>query len=72
MPPFGPISRAQPVASRRRLGFQGSYPGSKHQSMVREAGRLRIPNPHRGDVGRDLLARLLRQAAIPRDEWDAL
>jgi hypothetical protein len=40
--------------------------------MVRDAMRLRGPNPHRGDIGRDLLARILRQAAVSRDEWDAL
>ncbi len=28
-----------------------------------------IPNPHDGDVGVGLLARLLRQAGLSRDEW---
>lgn len=72
MPPFGPISRDQLVAYLRRLGFDGPHPGGKHQYMVRDATRLRVPNPHRGDIGRDLLARILRQAAVSRGEWDAL
>lgn len=33
---------------------------------------LRIPNPHRGDISIDMLARLLRQAGIERDAWEAL
>jgi hypothetical protein len=34
--------------------------------------RIWIPNPHLGDIGRDLLARILRQAHISRDEWEDL
>lgn len=33
---------------------------------------LTIPNPHRGDIGRDLLARILRQAGISRATWESL
>jgi len=28
-----------------------------------------IPNPHRKEIGVDLLTRLLRQAGIDRGEW---
>ena len=31
--------------------------------------KVRIPNPHKGDIGVDLLANVLRQAGISRDEW---
>ena len=72
MPPFGPVSRDQLVAYLRRLGFDGPYAGGKHQYMVRDRLRLRLPNPHQGHIGRDLLARILRQAGISRDEWEAL
>jgi len=30
---------------------------------------LKIPNPHGRDISVDLLARILRQAAISRDDW---
>jgi hypothetical protein len=33
---------------------------------------LRIPNPHQSDIGKELLARLLRQAGIDKDEWEYL
>jgi len=59
VPPFGPISRDQLIAYLRRLGFEGPESGGKHQFMSRAGLRLRIPNPHRGDIGRELLARLL-------------
>ena len=32
----------------------------------------RIPNPHQGDIGKELLARILRQAKISKDEWENL
>ncbi len=32
----------------------------------------RLPNPHEGDIGKEFLARILRQARIERDEWEKL
>jgi len=40
--------------------------------MVRNNVTVWLPNPHEGDIGRDFLARILRQAGIDRDEWEAL
>jgi hypothetical protein len=40
--------------------------------MIRGDVTLAIPNPHRGDIGSELLARILRQAGIPRQEWEGL
>ena len=34
--------------------------------------RVRIPNPHRVDIGRTLLAQILRQAEISREVWESL
>ena len=34
--------------------------------------KLRIPNPHTEDIGRGWLVRILRQAGIEREEWEAL
>ncbi len=40
--------------------------------MLKDDLTLRIPNPHQGDIGKELLARLLRQAGIDKDEWEHL
>jgi len=40
--------------------------------MIKGNRTLRVPNPHRADVGKELLARLLRQAGITKDEWEKL
>lgn len=72
MPPLGPIHRRELIQFLRQLGFDGPYSGGKHQFMVRENVTLRIPNPHQGDIGRELLARILRQGRIEREEWEKL
>jgi predicted RNA binding protein YcfA (HicA-like mRNA interferase family) len=72
MPPFGPIKRKELVRHLKQFGFDGPYSGGKHQFMVRDEITIRIPNPHQGDIGMELLARILRQAGIGRDAWEAL
>ena len=54
----------------KRLGFSGPFAGGKHQFLVRGTLRLTLPNPHQGDIGPSLLARLLSQAGVPREEWE--
>ena len=72
MPSFGPISRRDLIAALRNAGFEGPYSGGKHQFMVRDGLRVRIPNPHQGDISQNLLARILKQAGIDREEWEDL
>ena len=69
MPHFGPIKRRELIACLRRLGFSGPFAGGRHEFMQRGGLSLTIPNPHGGDIGPKLLAQLLRQAGIARDDW---
>ena len=71
MPPFKPISRDNLIRVLRRLGFEGPFSGGRHQFMIRKDLTLTVPNPHKGDIGRDLLARILKQADISREEFEA-
>jgi hypothetical protein len=34
--------------------------------------KISIPSPHRGDIGRNLLAVILREAGISKQEWEKL
>jgi predicted RNA binding protein YcfA (HicA-like mRNA interferase family) len=72
MPHFGPIKRRDLVRYLGQLGFEGPYSGGKHQFMIKGEITLRLPNPHRSDIGKELLARILRQAGISREEWEKL
>jgi hypothetical protein len=38
--------------------------------MIKGNLTLRIPNPHQTDIGKELLARILRQARIGKEEWE--
>lgn len=64
-----PIKRNDFIKKLKKLGFEGPYSGGKHQFMIRGDTRLTLPNPHRKDIGIDLLKRILLQAGINREEW---
>ncbi len=72
MPPFGPVKRKDLLRHLRQCGFDGPYSGGKHPFMVKDDITIRVPNPHQADIGRELLARILRQAGINRDDWEEL
>ena len=64
-----PISWSKFVKNLRALGFVGPYQQGKHPYMLKGDLVLTIPNPHDGDIGVNLLIRILRQAGISRDSW---
>lgn len=72
MPPFGPIKRRELIGYLRELGFDGPFSGRRHQFMSKGAVRVRIPNPHRADISKGLLATVLSEAGISREEWEEL
>jgi predicted RNA binding protein YcfA (HicA-like mRNA interferase family) len=72
MPTFGPISRKDLIKNLKKLGFIGPYSSKRHQFMVRDATKVYIPNPHQGDIGKALLLKVLGEAEVSREEWEAL
>lgn len=65
-----PLKRRELIAKLREFGFEGPFAGAKHQFMRKGALKLRVPNPHRGDIGVGLLRAILRQAQIPESSWE--
>jgi hypothetical protein len=39
--------------------------------MKKDQLKVRVPNPHKGDISVGLVKELLRQAAISADDWDS-
>lgn len=73
MPQMGSISRRDLIRYLRALGFEGPYRGRKHQVMAKNDIVIRIPNPHKTeDISLELLARLLRQGKISKEDWERL
>jgi len=66
------LSRKELIRKFRTLGYTGPFSGGKHQFMARGRQKIRIPNPHIGDIGVSLLKEIIRQADISSEEWDKL
>ncbi len=64
------ISWRKLVQKFRRIGFDGPYSGGRHLFMVKGELKIRIPNLHRGDISKYLVAEILRQAGISDEEWN--
>ena len=67
---FGSIKRKDLVGALKQAGFDGPHAGGKHEFMVKGNLRLTLPNPHQGEISKDLLSRILKQAGISREEWE--
>jgi hypothetical protein len=74
MPPYGPVSRRALIDGFRKLGFTGPLTGtgSHPEYMTRGTQKIKMPNPHRGDIGIGLLSRILGHAGISKDEWESV
>jgi predicted RNA binding protein YcfA (HicA-like mRNA interferase family) len=72
MPAFGSIKRKDFIRALKTAGFEGPYAGGKHEFLVKGDLRLTIPNQHQGEISKDLLSRILKQASISREEWGKL
>lgn len=63
------VSRDDLIKKLRIFGFEGPCSGGKHRYMVKNNLRLTISNPHKEEISVDLLARILKQAEVSKDEW---
>jgi predicted RNA binding protein YcfA (HicA-like mRNA interferase family) len=65
-----PCSRTEFIRKLLALGYGGPFAGGKRQLMAARGKRpIIIPNPHKGDISVNLLAKILRDAGIDRDKW---
>ena len=72
MPPFGVIKRRDLIRYLKELDFSGPTSRGKHQHMKKADITVIVPNPHRSDISKGLLARILEQPGISREEWEQL
>ena len=72
MPNLRPIKRTDLISCLRQLDFTGPYIGGKHEYMQRGRLKVRIPNPHQGDISIGLLKRILEEADVSMQEWEQL
>ena len=72
MPAIRPIKHKELIHFLRKLNFSGPYTGGKHQFMVKGDLRVRIPNPHKSEIGKNLLKQILAEAEIEIGVWEKL
>jgi predicted RNA binding protein YcfA (HicA-like mRNA interferase family) len=72
MPTIKPIKQKELIHYPRKLDFNGPYSGGKHQFMVKGDLRIRIPNPHKKDIGKNLLKLIMKEAEISQETWERL
>lgn len=72
MPKFGPIKHKDLIRCLKLIGFAGPYSGGKHPFMIKDAKTITIPNPHKDEIGKELLSRVLRQAGVSKEEWERI
>jgi len=65
------IARRELIRRLKVLGFAGPIQGAKHAFMIKASLKVRIPNPHRGDIDISLLKEFLRQAEITSPDWES-
>ena len=66
------ISLRKLIQKFHRLGFDGPYSGGRHLFMVKGPLKVRVPNPHRGDISKHLVSEILRQAGISVKDWSQI
>ena len=64
------ISWRKLVQKFKRLVFDGPFSGGRHLFMIKKDLKIHIPNPHRGDISKHLVAEILRQAGISAEDWE--
>ncbi len=69
MPKLFPVKNKELIRKLKKLGYKGPYSGGKHLFVIKIGIKLTLPNPHRNEIGVDLLRRILKQANISVKEW---
>ena len=76
MPRLGPIKRDAFIDKLKALGFEGPFPGSRHDLM--KFGEYSQTLPRYDEYSTDMHSRLLKQVErgigrkLSREEWQAL
>ena len=66
---LAPTTRRELVKRFWQLGWEGTRHGAKYDFMVKDRPKVRTPNAHTQDIAVGLLATILKQGHISRDEW---
>jgi len=73
---MAPITRKELTRRLQKLGFEGPFPGGRHDFMRRSTDRLKVALPRADaksrEIGVELQKRILREVGATSREWMAL
>lgn len=51
------------------MGWEGPIQGPDHAFMQKGKRKVKVPNPHEGDIDISLLTRILKQAGVTKSQY---
>jgi len=67
---LNPVSRRVLIRKIKALGYEGPFPGTRHEYMLLGVKKVYLPNPHGNqDIGVTLLRIIIRQLEITVQEF---
>ncbi len=65
-----PVSVRELIRRLRLLDFDGPFPSGKDSYMRKGSARLMVPDLHAADLSVGLVAKIVRDAGISREDWE--
>ena len=64
-----PLKYRELISRLKRFGLTGPFTGGKHPYFLSGNLRVIIPNPHRGEVGKDIIKATLARLGISLEDF---
>ena len=72
MPKLTTLKYRDLIFRLKKLGLRGPFPGGKHPYFLWGDLPVKIPNPHEGDVGKDIIKDILRTLGVSWKDFSKL
>lgn len=64
-----PLKHKELIAKLKKLGLEGPISGGKHPYFLFGKTKMVIPNPHRSEVGKDIIKSILNKIGLEFEEF---
>ncbi len=76
MPKLHPISRRELIRRMKQLGFEGPFPGTRHDFMRRPSDQMKVPIPRAEGKSREIGVKLQKiimgEINVRTEDWLSL
>lgn len=64
-----PLKYRELIAKLKKLGLEGPFSGGKHLYFLLGKLRLTVPNPHPGDVSKNIIKTIIDKLRIKMEDF---